>query len=57
MDYRIAYEQIICALFKYDKALGDAHTSLMLEVRHIENNLGKTLPPIKLADTPNPTDD
>ena len=57
MDYRTAYEQLSKAVWKYDKTHNDAWVKLMLEVQRIDNNLGKLLPPIKLADTPEATDD
>lgn len=51
IDYRIAYESLSKALWRYDEAVGKAHTDLMKEVNRIEQNLGKTFPPIKLAPT------
>lgn len=52
MDYRTAYEALSVALWAYDKAHNDAYVRLMLEVRRIDTNLGKTMPPITLAQPP-----
>lgn len=49
MDYRTAYEALSKAVWQYDKTHNDAWVKLMLEVRRIEKNLNKTLPPISLA--------
>lgn len=57
MDYRIAYEEIICALFQYEKTQGNTWVKLMLEVRRIEGNIDKTMPPIQLASPPKQIDD
>lgn len=59
MEYRRAYETISKALWRYAKEHDDAYVRLMMAIREVDRAVaqdGLSLPPIKLADTPKPTD-